>query len=146
MSARFNHLWLIVPFLVFSPQLWSLGLGDIRLRSALNQPLQAEIELITSMPQELDNLTIELASNETFSRYDLPRPILLTRFAFEVVKSGAADSDFVRITSTEPITEPFVTFLVEAAWAGGRLLREYTLLLDPPILAQKLECHQFLVH
>ncbi|MBJ89692.1 MAG: hypothetical protein CMO98_07515 [Woeseia sp.] len=142
MSARFNHLWLIVPFLVFSPQLWSLGLGDIRLHSALNQPLQAEIELITAMPQELDNLTIELASNETFSRYDLPRPILLTRFAFEVVKSGAADSNFVRVTSTEPVTEPFVTFLVEAAWAGGRLLREYTLLLDPPIFVPPPELQQ----
>jgi len=133
MSARFNHVWLIFPFLVFSSQVWSLGLGDIRLRSALNQPLQAEIELISALPQEFDNLTIKLASGETFSRYDLPRPLFLTRFAFEVVKPGVLARNFVRVTSTEPITEPFVTFLVEAAWAGGRLLREYTLLLDPPL-------------
>jgi pilus assembly protein FimV len=101
----------------------------------LNEPLRAEIELLAATPEELNNLTIQLASQETFQRYDLERPLYLTRLQFQIVKSGRADGNVVRITSSEPVTEPFVTFLVEAAWSRGRLLREYTLLLDPPTFA-----------
>jgi pilus assembly protein FimV len=135
MSPRLNRVWLLVPFLLLASQAWALGLGDIRLSSALNEPLRAEIELLAATSEELNNLTIQLASQETFQRYDLDRPLYLTRLRFQIVKSGRADGNVVRITSTEPLTEPFVTFLVEAAWSRGRLLREYTLLLDPPTFA-----------
>ncbi len=135
MSPRHNRVWLLVPFLLLANQAWALGLGDIRLSSALNEPLRAEIELLAATPEELNNLTIQLASQETFQRYDLERPLYLTRLQFQIVKSGRADGNVVRITSSEPVTEPFVTFLVEAAWSRGRLLREYTLLLDPPTFA-----------
>ena len=124
-------MWLL-PFLLLAAEAWALGLGDIRLSSALNQPLRAEIELLSATPEELTNLRIQLASAETFARYDLDRPLFLTRIDFEVVSSGRSDGNFIRVTSTEPISEPFVTFLVEASWSRGRLLREYTLLLDPP--------------
>jgi len=135
MSPRLNRVWLLVPFLLLASQAWALGLGDIRLSSALNEPLRAEIQLLAATPEELNNLTIQLASQETFKRYDLERPLFLSRLEFQIVKSGRADGNFVRISSAEPITEPFVTFLVEAAWSRGRLLREYTLLLDPPTFA-----------
>ena len=131
MSSRLHRMWLL-PFLLLAAEAWSLGLGDIRLSSALNQPLRAEIELLAATPEELTNLRIQLASAETFDRYDLDRPLFLTRIDFEVVSSGRADGNFIRVTSSEPISEPFVTFLVEASWTRGRLLREYTLLLDPP--------------
>jgi pilus assembly protein FimV len=101
----------------------------------LNQPLRAEIELLAATPEELNNLTVQLASQETFARYDLDRPMYLTGLQFEIVRSGNADGNVVRVTSTDPITEPFLTFLVEATWSRGRLLREYTLLLDPPTFA-----------
>jgi pilus assembly protein FimV len=101
----------------------------------LNQPLRAEIELLAATPEELNNLTVQLASQETFARYDLDRPMYLTGLQFEIVRSGNADGNVVRVTSTEPMTEPFLTFLVEATWSRGRLLREYTLLLDPPTFA-----------
>jgi pilus assembly protein FimV len=135
MSQGHIRVWLLVPFLLLASQAWALGLGDIRLSSALNEPLRAEIELLAATPEELNNLTIQLASQETFQRYDLERPLFLTRVQFQIVKSGRADGNVVRITSSEPVTEPFITFLVEAAWSRGRLLREYTLLLDPPTFA-----------
>jgi pilus assembly protein FimV len=134
MSRRLHRLWLL-PLLFLAGQAWALGLGDIRLDSALNQPLRAEIQLLAATPEELNNLTVQMAAAETFRRYDLERPLYLTRIRFEVIRSGRADGNFVRITSTEPITEPFITFLVEAVWSRGRLLREYTLLLDPPTFA-----------
>ena len=134
MPRRLNRLWLLLPLLLAS-QSWALGLGNIQLSSALNEPLRAEIELLAATPEDLDNLTIQLASPETFARYDLDRPLYLSRVRMRIVKSGGATGNFVRITSLDPITEPFITFLVEAVWPRGRLLREYTLLLDPPTFA-----------
>ena len=125
MSPRLDRVWLGVLFLLLALQAWALGLGDIRLSSALNEPLR----------EELNNLTVQLASQETFNRYDLDRPNFLTSLRFDIVKSGRADGNVIRVTSMQPITEPFVTFLVEASWSRGRLLREYTLLLDPPTFA-----------
>ncbi len=130
-------------FTRFSPALvllscsnvWALGLGEIRLDSSLNSPLRAEIELLSATPEELDNLTVTLAPAEIFERYDLDRPADLQGLEFEIVRSGRLDGNIVRIRSRSPITEPFLTFLVEANWPRGRLLREYTLLLDPPTFA-----------
>ena len=134
MSRRLNRLWLL-PVLLLASQSWALGLGEIRLSSALNEPLRAEIELLAATPEELEYLTIQLSSVETFERYDLDRPLFLSRLQFRLVKSGGVEGNVVRITSDNPITEPFITFLVEAVWSRGRLLREYTLLLDPPTFA-----------
>jgi pilus assembly protein FimV len=134
MSLRLNRFWLL-PVLLLASQSWALGLGDIRLSSALNEPLVAEIELLAATPEELENLTIQLSSQETFERYDLDRPMFLSRLRFRLIRSGGVDGNIVSITSEEPVTEPFITFLVEAVWTRGRLLREYTLLLDPPTFA-----------
>ena len=134
MSLRRKRLWLL-PALLLASQAWALGLGNIRLSSALNEPLRAEIELISATPEELENLRIQLAALETFDRYDLDRPLFLSGLQFRLVRSGTTEGNIVRITSEEPITEPFITFLVEAVWSRGRLLREYTLLLDPPTFA-----------
>ena len=134
MSRRLNRLWLL-PAMLLASQSWALGLGDIRLNSALNQPLRAEIELLAATPEDLKNLTVQLASAETFDRYDLDRPLFLSRLQFRLVTSGSEDGNLVIITSTEPVADPFITFLVEAVWSRGRLLREYTLLLDPPTFA-----------
>lgn len=132
MSRRLNRLGLLLVCLLAS-KAWALGLGDIRLNSALNEPLSAEIELLSATPEELSNLRINLASVDTFERYGIDRPLYLSRLQFRVTREGGRD--VVRVTSEEPITEPFVTFLVEAVWSRGRLLREYTVLLDPPTFA-----------
>jgi pilus assembly protein FimV len=134
MSPRLNRMWLL-PVLLLASQSWALGLGDIRLSSALNEPLRAEIQLLGATPEEMENLRVQLASLETFERYDLDRPLFLSRLQFRLIRSGSSDGNIVSITSVEPVTEPFITFLVEASWTRGRLLREYTLLLDPPTFA-----------
>ncbi len=121
--------------LLLSGNAWALGLGEIRLDSALNAPMRAQIELLSATPEELENLQVALASQESFDRYGLDRPYYLQDLRFEVVKSGSAQGNYIRVTSTSPMTEPFLTFLVEATWSRGRLLREYTVLLDPPTFA-----------
>ncbi|HEX5766197.1 MAG TPA: FimV/HubP family polar landmark protein, partial [Woeseiaceae bacterium] len=134
MSLRHNRGWLVLGLLLAS-DVWALGLGDIRLSSALNEPLRAEIQLLSATPEELSNLKVELAPAATFDRYGIERPLFLTRLQFSVQQAGPNGPSTVRITSSEPLTEPFVTFLVEATWSSGRLLREYTVLLDPPTFA-----------
>ena len=103
--------------------LYALGLGEIRLNSALNQPFDAEIELISPTPDELQSLKVGLASNELFNRYNLDRPSYLGTFQFAVARSRDGRAT-IKVTSTRSVTEPFVTLLVEANWARGRLLRE----------------------
>jgi pilus assembly protein FimV len=120
--------------LLLSSEVWAIGLGDINLDSALNEPLRAEIELLSATPEELANLTVSLASAETFARYGIDRPFFLQEIEFNVQPTGPSGA-VVQIRSRSPITEPFVTFLVEATWSSGRLLREYTVLLDPPTYA-----------
>ncbi|MDX1515567.1 MAG: FimV/HubP family polar landmark protein [Woeseiaceae bacterium] len=129
--TRISLAWL----LLVASEAWALGLGEIRLDSALNEPLRAEIELLAASPEELANLTVGLASADTFDRYGLDRPFYLQSMNFEVVRSGRADGNYIRVRSTSPMREPFLTFLVEVSWSRGRLLREYTVLLDPPTFA-----------
>ena len=136
MSLRHNRAWLMLG-LFLAGDVWALGLGDIRLRSALNEPLRAEIQLLSATPEELSSLRVQLASAATFERYGVDRPLYLTRLEFSVIEQGQTQGGaaVVRVRSSEPVTEPFVTFLVEANWPSGRLLREYTVLLDPPTFA-----------
>ena len=134
MSRNLTRVWPLL-VLALAGEVWALGLGDIRLSSALNEPLRAEIELLSVMPEELGNLDVVLASSETFERYGLDRPLFLQQLVFKVVPTGGVEGNVVTVTSQEPVTEPFITFLVEATWSRGRLLREYTMLLDPPTFA-----------
>ncbi len=117
--------------LVFSSEVWAIGLGNINLDSALNEPLRAEIQLLSATPEELASLEVTLASAETFDRYGIDRPFYLQELQFNIL-STSPNGPVVQIRSRSPITEPFLTFLVEANWPSGRLLREYTVLLDPP--------------
>jgi len=125
---------LLMSALLAPGALYALGLGEIKLNSALNQPFDAEIELVSATQEDLGALRAALASNDTFIRYGLDRPAFLTDFNFQVAK-GSGGRDVLRVTSPRPVTEPFVTLLVEANWPRGRLLREYTVLLDPPVYA-----------
>jgi pilus assembly protein FimV len=134
MSRRLSRISLAL-LILLSGRVWALGLGDIRLDSALNEPLRAEIELLAAAPEELNNLKIGLASADTFERYGLDRPFYLQEIEFTIVRSGSAEGNVIRVRSRTPMSEPFLTFLVEATWSRGRLLREYTVLLDPPTFA-----------
>jgi len=124
----------LILLLAWSGSAQALGLGDIRLESALNEPFRAEIELLSVTPEELEGLTVRLAPTDTFRRYGIERPSFLSGFSFEI-RALPGERGVVRVTSRDPVTEPFVTFLAEATWPRGRLLREYTVLLDPPTFA-----------
>jgi pilus assembly protein FimV len=109
----------------------ALGLGEIHLNSALNEPLRAEIDLVAAAPEELTALRASIASREAFTRYGIDRPAFVSTFTFKVAKTPDG-RDVLQVRSVDSIPEPFVTFLVEVNWARGRLMREYTVLLDPP--------------
>ncbi len=111
---------------------WALGLGEIHLGSSLNEPMNAEIDLLAAAPDELVALRATLASRDAFTRYGIDRPPFLSSLTFKVGKSKEG-RDVLLVHSSEAIPEPFVTFLVEVNWARGRLMREYTVLLDPPV-------------
>ena len=131
MSLTMPRMMLIACLL--SPSLsWALGLGEIHLNSALNEPMNAEIDLIAAAPDELTALRATLASRESFTRYGIDKPPFLSTLTFKVGKSKDG-RDVLQVRSTDAIPEPFVTFLVEVNWARGRLMREYTVLLDPPV-------------
>src|ERR1700674_662802 len=118
---------------LLSPSLsWALGLGEIHLNSSLNEPMNAEIDLIAASPEELGALRATLAAKDAFTRYGIERPPFLSTLTFKVGKSKDG-RDVLLVRSSESIPEPFVTFLVEVNWARGRLMREYTVLLDPPV-------------
>src|ERR1700677_1747450 len=117
---------------LWSNSSWALGLGEIHLNSALNEPLNAEIDLIAAAPDELAALRATLAPREAFTRYGIDRPPFLSSLTFKVAKSKEG-RDVLLVRSSEASPEPFVTFLVEVNWARGRLMREYTVLLDPPV-------------
>jgi pilus assembly protein FimV len=128
---------LLLGLLLATPGLaHALGLGDIRLGSALNQPLIAEIELVGATPDELAQLRAGLASRESFERYGIDRPQALSSLTFKVTKDATGRS-VLEVRSADAMTEPFLTFLVEVSWPRGRLIREYTVLLDPPVFEQK---------
>src|SRR5246127_2720228 len=125
-SSRALALLLTLPSAAFA-----LGLGDIRLLSPLNAPLDAEVELVDVAPEELNTLQAQLASRETFARYGLEWPAYLAGVQVKVVHTNGRE--ILKLKSTEAISEPFMTLLLEVSWSRGHLVREYTMLLDPPV-------------
>jgi len=115
---------------------FSLGLGEINLHSALNQSLDAEISLLSVGNTDVEDIVIKIASKEAFDKAGLERPFFLTKLKFTVAKRVNGDT-YLKITSHEPVKEPFLDFIIEANWPSGRALREYTLLLDPPVLVDE---------
>src|ERR1700760_4098674 len=111
---------------------FALGLGDIRLLSPLNAPLDAEIELVDVTPEEMQSRNQRIASRGTFTRYGLEWPVFLGSVQVKTQK-GPDGRQVIKLKSSDTITEPFITLLVEVNWARGRLVREYTMLLDPPV-------------
>lgn len=111
------------------------GLGKITVLSGLGQPLRAEVDVSASR-EELAGMTARLAPAEVFRQagVDYTSPLLDLRFSVEKRGSG---QPVIKVSSGKPVNEPFLDFLVELNWPTGRLVREYTFLLDPPEVAAK---------
>ncbi len=117
----------------FSGPVFALGLGDASVRSFLNQPLDVRISLIGVSEDELDGIRASLASADDFELVGLSRAQLTVPLEFEVVADGG--SAYVDVSSRLAVDQPVMQLLVEVSWSGGRMLRQYTLFLDPPTVA-----------
>lgn len=108
----------------------ALGFGSIKVKSALNEPLDAEIELISATDDEVKDLEVKLASREAFLRAGVDRSAQLGQIKFSIVKRSG--THYVVLRTPASVRDPFLNFLLEMNWKNGRMLREYTVLLDPP--------------
>ncbi len=124
--------WVLAGVLLLSPLVaFSAGLGRLTILSALGQPLSAEIDLVSVQKDEVSSLAIRLAPPEAFTRANIVfSPALIgARLSIEKRADG---QPYAKIVSSRSVNEPFISVLVELSWSRGRLLREYTALIDPP--------------
>lgn len=108
----------------------ALGLGELTLKSTLNQPLVAEIELLDVKDLTAAEVVPSLASADDFAKAGVDRQAFLNDLTFTPVLNASGKS-ILRVTSSKPLSEPMVKFLVQVMWPNGRLLRDYSVLLDP---------------
>jgi pilus assembly protein FimV len=115
----------------------ALGLGDIHVDSGLNERLAAEIDIVGATAAELTELQAAVANRETFLHYGADRPGFLSTTTFKVTQDSQG-RPVLAVRSSESFTEPVVNFLVDLHWRNGEMIRQYTLLLDPPGFAASM--------
>ncbi len=112
----------------------ALSLGEIQSNSSLNQPFKGKIHLLSANGADARNLRVRVASPDVFNRVGIDRPAFLNSIRFQpTVENG---KPVILISSDQAIHEPFLNFLLEVSWPNGQLLKEYTVLLDPPVLSR----------
>ena len=110
-----------VTYSAFAP---ALGLGEITVHSALNQPLRADIDLVDAAGLEEGDLSVSLATADEFSRAGVERVFFLNDLKFTPILRG--NRSLIRVSSNKVVNEPFLNFLVQLNQPNGRVLREYT--------------------
>lgn len=111
----------------------AIGVGDIHLQSFLGAPLQAEIPLNHLGDLSIDQLKVQLGSQDEYGAMGVDYTYLHSQLKIEpIIKNGQS---YVRISTREPITEPYLNFVLNLRWPQGKLVREFTVLLDPPTQA-----------
>jgi pilus assembly protein FimV len=111
----------------------ALGLGEIVLDSALNQPLNAQIALLQLGDVRPEQISVQIADEGDFERFSIARESFLNSIEFDIQTRGA--NTFVQLSTAAPVREPYLSFVLETRWPSGRLLSEHTLLLDLPAFA-----------
>ncbi len=121
-DKRIFGIFFALVLCLFSGQTWALGVSDVELNSYLNQKLDARIQLNAIAASELDTLSVTLTQQygEGMTRQQLK---------YEIVET--ASGNYLKITSSNTIKEPIVSFQLEINWPQGHLVREYSLLIDP---------------
>ena len=122
---------LVASALALPAPAYSLALGKLTVNSALGEPLSAQIELAAVTREELESLTAKVADATLYRQNNLGYQSALARarIAVERTPDGRA---ILKVTSPTPVNEPYLDLLVEVNWATGRVVRDYTFLLDPP--------------
>ncbi|HEY7776374.1 MAG TPA: hypothetical protein VIC02_07510, partial [Kineobactrum sp.] len=111
---------------------WGLGLGELTMESFLNEPLQARVSLLDVGNLHADQIRVRLATSEDFDRLGVDRAYFLTGIKFDIELDSSGRGVIV-LQSADPVLEPFLDFIVETRWPSGRVLRNYTVLVDPPV-------------
>ncbi|MEJ8566828.1 type IV pilus assembly protein FimV [Elongatibacter sediminis] len=115
---------------LFSPAVLALGLGNASVESFLDQPLRARIDLISRPDEDLGSVSAGLASADDFALIGASREAISVPLRFTLQQEG--DDAWIVVTSNLAVRDPIIRLIVEVTWPGGRMLREYTLFLDPP--------------
>jgi pilus assembly protein FimV len=130
--ARRIATGLVTLGLFYSSAVLSLGLGELTLESFLNEPFKANVDLLNTGGLADHQIRVRLATPDDFERLGVERAYFLTDIDFEIVVDDAG-SGRILMSSEAPVLEPYLDFIIEARWPSGRLLREYTVLVDPPV-------------
>ena len=132
--SRFAQLRVLAPVLAaalcYSAAASALGLGELTLRSSLNQPFRADIALLDTAGLEESDVSASLGTAEEFSRAGVERSFFLNDLKFSADFSGARK--VIHVSSSKAVTEPYMSFVVQVGRPNGQLLRTFTVLLDPP--------------
>ena len=130
-------LGLTLTIVSLSPvSVFALGVGGLNLESSLNKPLEAKIEILGVEGNELETLTVNLAAADVYDRMGIERTAVQDQLKFRVDQDEKG-VPFIRVYTTDAVNEPFLNFLLEVNWSSGRLLREFTVLLDPPTFEEE---------
>ncbi len=112
-------------------QVYALGLGSVSVESALNQPLRVRIEILQLGDTRLQDVNIQMASQDDFQRFNIERVGFLSNVRFSV--EATTQGNFDTLISSQIVREPYLSFILETRWPSGRLLSEHTVLLDLPV-------------
>ncbi len=113
--------WVAVP---------AAGLGKLTLNSALGQPFSAEIDIVSTDIDEISSLNASVATREAFAQAGINYESVLSAFKVSI-ETRANGNPYIKLTSPQAVNDPFLMLLMELNWSSGRILREYTVLLDP---------------
>jgi pilus assembly protein FimV len=112
-------------------QLYALELGTVTIESVLNQPLRVRVELLQLGDTRLQDIRVSMASSADFERLNINRDGFLSNIRFSV--ESTAQGNAVTLTSSQIVRKPYLSFILDTRWPNGRLLSEYTILLDLPV-------------
>lgn len=127
-----HHLALAAALLVAGSGAQALGLGKLSVQSALGETMRAEIDVSSLTPEEAATLKVRVAPPESYRATGVEYNPVLTSAQVQVVRNNGRT--VLRVSSDRSVQEPFVDVILELTWSSGRLVREYTLLFDPPSL------------
>jgi pilus assembly protein FimV len=130
-SSKLKQITVAICMALVPISVFAAGLGKLNVMSGLGEPLKADIELISVTPEELSTITAAIASEDAYATQGIEKPASHNTIKVNVAKN-ANGAPILKLQSSQPISEPFLDMLIQVDWASGRLLREYTVLLDPP--------------
>ncbi|OIR12437.1 hypothetical protein GALL_61360 [mine drainage metagenome] len=137
-KSKLKQISLAVCLALMPYSSFAAGLGKINVSSGLGEPLKAEVELLSVSPDELSTIVATIASEDAYAAQGIARLSIHNSIKIELSKN-ANGSPVLKLRSNQPISDPYLDMLIELDWASGRLLRDYTILLDPPGYKQTVD-------